>query len=346
MTSAPGEGVSDRGPVFLAGVDRSGIGLLGDILDLHSQISVSRRTRFWSLYYRRFGDLADPANALRAVDEMLRYRRIVDLHPDRERLLDALRSAGSEADDALLFSMVQEQHLEHTGKVRWADKTLNSERFADVILSAFPTARMIHVLRDPRDRYASQSLHRNASRGRVGAGVALWLWSDRRARRNLAAHPARYKVLHYEHLVSEPEAALDDVCRFIGEPFEAAMLQVTPLPGDPEPASPVSPADQAGPESGSVQASSVGRFRRDLEAGDLAFIQLVARRPMQRLGYQPVPVAMSGGRRLRYLVVEVPRNLAHMAAWWLNTLYRNQVGESPRDRRIVDAAWADGRDDT
>ena len=78
--------------------------------------------------------------------------------------------------------------MQRLGKLRWGDKSLGAERYADTILAAYPQAKMIHIIRDPRDRYASQFNHRGVGKGQLGAGTALWLWSVRLAERNQRQH--------------------------------------------------------------------------------------------------------------------------------------------------------------
>lgn len=80
------------GPVFLAGVDRAGIGLLGEVLECHPDLSMTRRTNFWAFYADRLGALTGPAAVDRCIDEMMRNARMRVLRPDRDRLHAAVLS--------------------------------------------------------------------------------------------------------------------------------------------------------------------------------------------------------------------------------------------------------------
>jgi len=72
-----------RGPIFIAGADRSGTTLLYALLASHPSISMVRRTNMWRYFDRRYGDLGDPANLDRCLNDMLRYRRMQ--HPRSDR---------------------------------------------------------------------------------------------------------------------------------------------------------------------------------------------------------------------------------------------------------------------
>ncbi len=298
-----------EGPVFLAGADRSGVGLLGELLEQHPNLAIARRINFFSFYDRRFGDLGKRDNLERAVTAMMRYRRVQDLGTNSGEWLAELRAGG--LNYHRLLGVLLCQYARRTGKLRWGDKSINTERYADRIFTYFPHAEMIHVIRDPRDRYASQVHHRTAGRGRVGSGAALWLSSVRWGRRNLRRYPGGYLLVRYEDLVVRPRSTLEEVCRFLEEEFSERML--------------LDPAHD-GPRR--FTDASIGRYRRDLATGDANFIELVAGRQMAHFGYGVDE--KSPGRTLG----SAPLNLLRMAGWWLS----RRLGDSrlsPSARRLA-----------
>ncbi len=54
----------------------------------------------------------------------------------------------------------QQLLLKTSGKTIWVDKTARNVHRLDYILSRFPNARIVHVVRDPRDVVASLKTHR------------------------------------------------------------------------------------------------------------------------------------------------------------------------------------------
>lgn len=321
QASVRGSMNTPSGPIFLAGVDRSGIGLLGELLDAHPDVAISRRTNFWSYYHGRFGSLDRPENLERCVAEMLRYTRIQALYPDRDELLDSVRRG--EPTYERLFAALQEHHLRGVGKTRWGDKSLDSERHADVILDGYPDAVMVQVIRDPRDRYASQATHRRAARGGVGSGTALWLWSLHHARRNEARHPGRYALIRYEDLVSEPHEVLQELCAFVGVPFMPQTL-----------------GDAGGAPGGSaphqLTTASIGRHRDDLTRREIAFIHLVAGHRMAQFGYPVYRLGLSWRDDVIFWLVDVPRNLLRMGLWRVGRQWAERRTPRPSTRRLTD----------
>ena len=164
-------------PVFVAGLERSGTSLMFALLASHPDLAMTRRTNLWTHFYRQYGDLSEPANLDRCLATMSRYRRIVKLEPDVERLRRDF-IGGDDHTYATLFALLEQQYADRIGRRRWGDKSLHTERYADPILAAYPDARILHMIRDPRDRYASSQTRWQRRRGGIGAGTAEWLASN------------------------------------------------------------------------------------------------------------------------------------------------------------------------
>jgi hypothetical protein len=302
------------GPIFLAGLDRSGIGLLGEILEAHPDVAITRRTNFWEFYADRYGELSSPANLDRCLADMMRYTRISRLQPDVDRLRSDFLAG--ESSYPRLFRLLQEQNMERLGKKRWGDKSLGSEAQADAILSAFPAASMIYVLRDPRDRYASQAGHRSAGRGGVGSGVAMWKSSEKRAGDLFRRHPDRFRIVRYEDLVAEPQETVRSLCDLVAIDFVPEML--TTESDSPRP----------------LHTGSIGRFRRDLTVGEIRFIEQMAGERMKARGYPPAHPPWSNAQRLRFAVTGFPAAAAGLVLWRPRAILRSKLGPGPSARRL------------
>ena len=267
------------GPVFLAGSGRSGKTLLRASLAESGNIGVTRRTNMWPRYYERYGDLARPENFDRCVAAMLRRKQIAALAIDT----DALRRDFSDgaATYARLFDLMNRQGIAHTGKGRWLDQTALMYRFAEEVFGAYPDARIVHMVRDPRDAYVAFRERHGDRRWAFGRFVRAWTNAAIRAARNARRYPGAYTVVRYESLVTQTESTIRYVCEVIGEAFVPSMLT---LPNSPR-YSAGRPADES-----IFSDRFVGIHLERLDPRAARSIVALARPRMEALGYE-VPAA-------------------------------------------------------
>lgn len=327
MTDVP------RGPVFVAGLERSGTSLMFALLASHPNIAMTRRTNLWTHFYEQYGDLAVDANFERCLATMMRYRRIVKLGLDPDRLRrDFL--AGPRTYPRL-FALVEAQYAQAIGKPRWGDKSLHTERWAPQIFDAYPGARILHMIRDPRDRYASSKTRWGIRRGGVGAGTGEWLASARLAMEHARRFPDRYRVVRYETLVTRPEETVRELCAFVGEPFAPGMLA---MEGGGRFTEEGGNSSYRNHGAGVISSDSIGRFRSVLTARQVACMQLLAADEMALLGYEREPVRLTGPARVRYAVGDLPLELARLVAWRAREGLRNHRGRPVPSYRLVPSA--------
>lgn len=289
------------GPIFIGGISFSGKTILHAMLSAHPNIVVTRHTYMWPRHYRRYGELSQPENFERCIAAMLQDRHIRALNPNPERIRSEFRQGLPTY--GRLFGLLHAHHAEQAGKTRWGDQLSYIERYADPILESYPNARMIHMIRDPRERYRESMGRSTYRRWKVGLETANWLHSAKLAERNQRQYPASYKIVRYESLVSDPEGTIREVCSFLQEQFAPAMiLQARRTDYGPD--------DEA--ETGGEQFP--GTHSRDISEREIGYIQMYARRYMLVNEYPLKPVLLSTKDRLLFYAVDWPANLASMGA--------------------------------
>jgi hypothetical protein len=318
------------GPVFVAGLERSGTSLMYALLASHPNIAMTRRTNLWTHFYGQYGDLGDDANLDRCLEMMMRYKRLLVLEPDFARLREEF--LGGERAYGRLFSLLEQQVADRLRKPRWGDKSLNTERYTEQIFEAYPEARILHMMRDPRDRYASSKTRWGIRRGGVGAGTAEWLASARLALACQGRYPDRYRAVPYETLVTEPEATTRDLCAFIGEAFEPEMLAMR---GAPRLLEKGSNSSYGVRPPGVISADSIGRFREVLPSRQIAFIERTATPEMTAFGYLRAVTHLGAAQWVRYALADVPLESARLSAWRLREARRDRRGRPVPSYRIV-----------
>ena len=317
------------GPVFIAGPDRSGTTLMFALLASHPDLCMVRRTNVWRYFDGRYGDLGVADNFERCLADMLRYRRMRHLHPDADRIRREF--AAGPPTYGRLFALFYEHHAEREGRSRWGDKSLHTEHYADRLFAEYPQARVVHMVRDPRDRYASVRRRNGQDLARVGAATGRWLESARAALRNAARYPG-YLVVRYEDLVADPPATLRRVCDHIAAEYLPEMLSLDGLPELRDSGGNSSFGDMV---PGAISTKAVGRFREALRPYEHAFIERVAGPTMRALGYERVPPDLSWTAAVRFGAYDMPVQGARMLGWLALARLRRNRGEPLPAGRLV-----------
>jgi hypothetical protein len=210
------------GPIFIGGLAFSGKTPLRMALNAHPRISVHRHAALWTRFHGRFGDLNEPSNLEHCLDVLLADEKVATLAPDR-RLLERELSTGP-VTDGRLFGLLLEQHALRLGKQRWGEQAQELEHTAAALFDAYPDARMIHMVRDPR---TSPLLRREPDlrAGKLGWEAARWLDSAALALRNRRRFPERYRVVRLEALAACPELVLRCIAAFLEEDYRPEMVE-------------------------------------------------------------------------------------------------------------------------
>jgi hypothetical protein len=330
----------EAGPIYIGGLDRSGKTTLQAFLTSHPRISIPGvGSNMWTYFYRRYGDLSRTENLERCLGAMLRYTHVRYLEPDPDRIRrDFSRGPRTYAR---LFSLFLIHFAEREGKPRWGAQTGLIERYVDQLFAAYPGAKVIHMVRDPRDRYEASLGLWPDGKGRAGGATARWNYSVRLAERHLRRHPRDYLVVRFEDLVRHPEDTLREVCGFLGESFVSSMLMMS---GAPERRERLVNRASGTLTAGLLSDDFIGRFHDRVSREELVFIQLHTRLRMRKLGYEPVAMRLTARDWARFAARTWPSQFARMAAWrgleLLQQRVPNLAPRRPDPRRIV-AAWGD-----
>jgi Sulfotransferase family len=293
-----------KSPIFIGGLDNSGKTHLRLALSAHPEIAMTRRSYMWTRTYNRYGDLGQRENFERCLKALLNRKDVRTLQPDPERIRREFLQG--EPTYGRLFALLHEHYAERLGKSRWGEQEAGIEHYADEIFTAYPSARIIHMLRDPRNRYDEmlRTTPPKVRLGRVGVNTADWLQSARVARRNQGRYSKNYLVLAYESLVSQPEATLREVCAFIGVDYVPALLTLDGATGFGK-----------GNRTGTSSELEIGvvKFRLDgsqvVSPREVAFMQAFARKEMTERGYREEKVRFSPSEALLYYGLDWPLGL-------------------------------------
>lgn len=279
-------------PIFVAGCGRSGTTLLAALLAAHPRVVAPPEAPFLAdglAKARLPGGGYEVERLAHEIGESWRYR-LWELPPElpRELARDCSRPADLMAGLAAAFA----ERVGKGGADRWVDHTPAGIGYAPSLLAEFETARMVHVVRDPRAVVASV-LPLDWGPVSVREAARWWLRWIGVGLAAEAAFPERVVRVGYEDLVREPEATLRGLLSRLGLEFEPAKM------------------DSAAawlPDYTREQHALVGRapdparidaWQSSLSAAEVATIEGELRESAAMLGYEPAAPATVTRRSAR-----------------------------------------------
>jgi len=211
-------------PIFIVGAPRSGTHLLRFCLTQHSALYVAPETSFFIHAYgsrcldrlllgaRRWSMLAD-----RLIDRS-GDPTMADVARRRDEVRQATRDSRSYAEFARRF---YHSLALPSGKRRWGEKTPYHTFCLPQVFRFFPDAQVLFITRDMKATVAS-----TIKSGHVRVGFKKAVAANLLARRTARKHAGdpRVHMVSYEAFTDHPEASLREICGFLGETFEPAML--------------------------------------------------------------------------------------------------------------------------
>jgi Sulfotransferase family len=188
------------GPVFITGLDRSGKTRLRRLLGAHPDLHLVRRTALWTGDDDRYGDLLDETALADRLDWLRSGQQTSELVAEAGRWTQEFER-GPRTTPRMFAAMSAARASLH-GKPRWGEQDAEIERHAERLLRMLPSARIVHLVRDPRRRYASIT--------------ASWIASVRRGMEHAARYPHHYRLVRVEDLEDQPRVAMERLHEFLG----------------------------------------------------------------------------------------------------------------------------------
>lgn len=213
--------------VFIVGVGRSGTSLLQSMLHAHQDVVFLPETHFFRHYiarpYTRWGHQRGGVKLFRSMlasDE--EYQR-ADI-PEEELLAPFLKGTQS-FNLSLVYARLLRLYREREQVSLIGEKDPRLIDYLPQLRYVFPEARILHIVRDPRDVLLSR-MNADWSAGRpdwlhVMTYRAQIVRGRHQGRRSFGA---RYMEVRYEELLAEPERVLRNVAMHVGFAYSDEML--------------------------------------------------------------------------------------------------------------------------
>jgi len=272
--------------VFMVCSERSGSNLLVKMMDGHSNVcgpTPSHIIRTLSLNLARYGELSDEANWYTLLQDTT---DLLDCQLGKWRTrwsIEKLSEGIQERSLKALVRHIYEEEARAAGKAMVFVKENRTHMFATFLLSAFPGARFVYLVRDPRDMALSWKRSSNHPGG-VTRAVDIWHEDQKQAilMYSMLRDYGKIYVLRYEDLISEPEAELSRLCGFLGIGFEKGMLEFYREPLTVDNSKAIKDWENLGRP---VLRDNKGKYRAGLDENEVRYVEAICAEEMAVFGY-------------------------------------------------------------
>ena len=279
---------STDSPIFIVGLGRSGTTLLSRMLDAHSDIAILPET-WWYVVLDRLGCMEEFNHPWQY--ELFLHEVWNNLKSYRDPAAQVVANEGIRRPRytgptvPVLERLGQAYARERKARI-WGEKTPGHALWLPQIRALFPRARVLFMVRDPRDVLVSYD-----DRWDKGRRDTEYLISTAALMKYyltyLLERPSFPKEqvcwVKYESLVVEPAAVLQDICRFLEVPFQAGMLEFHHRQKNVERDMPEGQHHRL--LSRSPTAAHVGWYRQFFSSSQIALMEKLLGAEMQALGY-------------------------------------------------------------
>lgn len=280
--------VSGTSPfVFVVGCPRSGTTLLQRMLDNHPLLAVANDTHFIPRALDGFTDSVNPDLTPALVERVRSYHRFDRLGVSDEAIN---RAAMAAADYRGFVSGLYGEFARTKGKPLGGEKTPDYVRRLPLLHELFPSAKIIHIIRDGRDVALSLLDWATEKKGPgrlklwsespLGTSALWWAWQVSSGR-DAALHlgPDSYCEVLYESLVAEPQAELQRLASLLDLPYSDAMARFHEGKKRTDP-------KLSAKKAWLPATSGLRDWRRDFSADDLALFESLSGELLGDLGYE------------------------------------------------------------
>lgn len=256
--------------VYLSGTMRSGTTLVGSVLNAHSQVGVVSDTLTW-FFKRAFGNYG-PLKSEYELDNLLYNMLPFALHHGGKASWPSVRKATIELGVGYhnLYKVLVEAELGFPLPKCYGIKSTHSAFEYKKIIEGIPNTKIIHLVRDIHDVYASHQafvgkgqavwrthlkslvrkfrsgmLHKFSGKSLLLDEIAFmplhfseprrmvdyWKVSNELAMEISASHPENLRIIRYEDLIRNVESVMRDAFEFIGVEWEEDSCRYEMLKG-------------------------------------------------------------------------------------------------------------------
>lgn len=273
---------------FLLCSERSGSNLISKLVDAHSEFigpAPTHMVRLFAQNILNYGDLDRDDNWSVLLGDVVESLGSQLGKWQKEFTIDNLWSGVGERSLRAIIRYVYESEARAQGKRQVFLKENHAYNFVSFYSIAFPDAKYVYLVRDPRDVCLSWKVSPNHPGG-IEKGAETWKADQENSLRvfGYLRESARVKLVKYEELVADTTRVAEDLCEFLGVGFEPSMLDYHKKTLTRQNADRLHDWQNLAKP---VMTANFNKYRTELSSAEIGLIEQICQREMSLLGYTP-----------------------------------------------------------
>lgn len=284
--------------IFIVGNSRSGTTLMSKVLGHHEDIFPFRELNFYERMWRprEERERISIESSIIVGSKLLFSQHCkvgsvdteADFYEEAQQMLCNLPS--SSLDMPTIYRRFLFYESEKHGKKIPCEQTPRYVFYMKEIFLTFPAARIVIMVRDPRDVLLSQKNKWKKEGISLIQRVRRWvnyqplllskMWNNAQKATKPFLNNKQVIKVHFEELLLHPEATIQRICSFLGIKFDQAMLQVAASK------SPTRENDELCELSKGISTKPIGRWKSRLGKTDIYWCERVNSEMMSEYGYK------------------------------------------------------------
>lgn len=328
-----------RPPVFIVGSPRSGTTWLYHLLLSAGGFAIYRfESHVFNSLGPRFGGFRRRKDRQAFLNRWLTseyfLRSGLEANRFAEKVLEECSSPGD------LLRLLMESIAADQGANRWAECTPECILYLPEILTSFPEALILHIVRDGRDVAASLARQKSIRPLPLGqspdlvAAALYWEWTTQHGRAQAGTLGSHYMEVRFSDLVANPVDTLSSIGQFIDHPMDYERVLSSGI------GSVKTPNTSFSGELHQGQFQPIERWRTSYSPNDLRLIETLIGNHLTVMGFK---LACPASERVMGPSLGLTRllyRLRFISRTWLKSstpLGRYFVDTSLLDYRLPDA---------
>ncbi|WP_435103950.1 sulfotransferase family protein [Arhodomonas sp. AD133] len=273
--------------IFLMCSERSGSNLITKIMDSHNDVCGPSPKHLFNPVVRnafRYEPLSDRENWSALLTDIGRLLDVPFSQWKSSLTLDTLSELAPPGDLPCLLRNVALEEARAHGKEHCFIKENQVYELISFLLTHFPDARFLYLVRDPRDVALSWARSRTHMGGIVH-GAQQWKKDQQQFMKDHATlrGVGRSRMIRYEEMITDPESVIPASCEFFGLPFDPGMLNFHEKDLTRRNATNVSAWENLRKP---VMRDNHGKYRSAMSPEDIALVEYICLPEMYALGYE------------------------------------------------------------